>query len=486
MTRGGATPQKAQDSATADATVTPASLAALAALGALAALWSLFLWGELRLARSGGTPFCGLGESHDCAAIWDSSFASSVHGLTGLPVAGWGVVWGVVALALPLATLLRAAQSRSLGALVSAVRFAAAGGAVAVFVFVAVSLSERAFCSGCFATYVIVAGYAGIALIGWQRAGLPEAGRGVALSVGSTLVAYFLLLYPGTHTPRSSAETSRAALEQIPLASPAPASPSAPPATASPSAPPATTSASAPPADAAAAKPRASESDKALAAFVSSLPMQDKQALSNALALYRQATPRPLGIPRLLVGPASAPVRITEFTDALCSHCAELYETLHALRERVGQAAFSIEPRHFPLDGSCNPMMRRGDAPVRCLAARVEICLERKPGAYAFAGTLFERQKDLRAETVMAIAQTHAPRAELDACLASPDTDAKLASDIQEAAAHGVEGTPLVLINGRRGVAYGPFLYAMVLTKGSADNAAFDALPPPSPQAHVH
>jgi serine/threonine-protein kinase len=415
--------------------------------------------------------------------------------MTGVPVAGWGVAWGLVALALPLAALLRAAQSRPLGALVSAVRFAAAGGAVAVFVFVAVSLSERVFCSGCFATYVIVAGYAGIALTGWQRAGLPEAGRGVALSVGATLVAYFLLLYPGTHTPRSSAEASRAALEQIPLASPAPASPSAPstpassstpPAPASPSARPAEASTAKPPAEASATKPSVSESDKALVAFVSSLSPQDKQALSNALALYRQATPRPLGVPRLLVGPASAPVRITEFTDALCSHCAELYETLHALRERVGPAAFSIEPRHFPLDGSCNPMMRRGDAPVRCLAARVEICLERKPGAYAFAGTLFERQKDLRAETVMAIAQTHAPRAELDACLASPDTDAKLASDLQEAAAHGVEGTPLVLINGRRGVAYGPFLYAMVLTKGSADNAAFDALPPPSPQAHVH
>lgn len=478
--------QKAPSSSSVGTTVTPASLAALAGLGVLSALWSLFLWGELRLSRSGGSPFCGLGESHDCAAIWDSSFASSVHGMTGMPVAGWGVVWGLVALALPLAALLRAAQSRPLGPLVSAVRFTAAGGAVAVFVFVAVSLSERAFCSGCFATYVIVAAYAGIALTGWQRAGLPEAGRGLALSAGATLVAYFLLLYPGTHTPRSSAEASRAALAQVPLASPEPTTSGAPSAPASSSTPSAPASPSAPPSEPSTVKPPASGSDKALAAFVASLSPQDRQMLSNALALYRQATPRPLGIPRLLVGPASAPVRITEFTDVLCSHCAELYQTLHALRERVGPAAFSIEPRHFPLDGSCNPMMRRGDAPVRCLAARVEICLERKPGAYDFAGTLFERQKDLRPDTVMAIAQTHAPRAELDACLASPDTDAKLGSDLQEAAAHGVEGTPLVLINGRRGAAFGPFLYAMVLTKGSPDHAAFDELPAPNPQAHVH
>lgn len=448
-------------------TITPASLVTLAGMGALAALWSLFLWGELRLSRAGGSAFCGLGDSADCAAVWDSAFAASVHRLTGLPVAAWGLAWGLVAFALPVAALLRVAEGRPLGPLVSALRLTAAGGAVAVFVLVAVSLSERALCFGCIATYLIAAGYAGIALTGWQRVGLPEAGRGFALSAASTLVAYFLLLYPGTQTPRSSADSSRSALAQVPIVTPAPANPESP-------------------APANPASRAASEADKALVDFVTSLPPTQKQTLSDALFVYRQASPRPVGIPRLLVGPASAPVRITEFTDVLCSHCAELHKTLHELSRRVAPGSFSVEPRHFPLDAECNPLVSRREGPVRCLAARAQICLERKPGAFDFAGTLFERQSGLKPEMVLAIAQTHTPRAELQACLASPETEMKLRSDIDQAAAHGVDGTPLVLVNGRRGSAFGPFLYAMVVTKGSSEHSAFDGLPQPKPQAHVH
>ena len=29
----------------------------------------------------------------DCSAIWNGAFASAVHRLTGLPIAGWGLVW---------------------------------------------------------------------------------------------------------------------------------------------------------------------------------------------------------------------------------------------------------------------------------------------------------------------------------------------------------------------------------------------------------
>ena len=48
------------------------------------------------------------------------------------------------------------------------------------------------------------------------------------------------------------------------------------------------------------------------------------------------------------------------------------------------------------------------------------------------------------------------------------------------------EGTPLVLVNGRLGSAFPPFLYAMTLARGSPDHPAFSALPPPAPNAHIH
>src|SRR5262245_42176294 len=366
--------------------VSAASLAALAGLGAFAAFWALFLWGELRVSRAGGTAFCALGDGADCARIWDSSFAASVHRLSGLPVAGWGLVWGLVAFALPVAALLVVAEGRSPGPFVSAIRFAAAAGVVAVFVFVAVSLSERAFCGSCLVTYVAVAGYAGVALTGWPRAGLPEPGRGLTLAGAATLGAYFLLLYPGMHTPRSAGEAGRRALD----------------------------GAGAP----------AAERDEALAKFLGTLSDGQRQTLADSLELYRRAQPLDPGAPRSLQGELAAPVRITEFTDVLCSHCAELHLTLERMRQLAEPGSFSIEPRYFPLDGECNPLVQRRDAPVRCLAARAQICLENRPGAFEFAGALFARQRNLTREQVLEQAQAHVPRAELDACLASPDTDA--------------------------------------------------------------
>jgi serine/threonine-protein kinase len=65
-------------------------------------------------------------------------------------------------------------------------------------------------------------------------------------------------------------------------------------------------------------------------------------------------------------------------------------------------------------------------------------------------------------------------------------TDRRLREDVALAAKYHIEGTPLVLVNGRHGTSYPPFLLAMVLTGGSADDPAFARLPPPRADAHMH
>jgi serine/threonine-protein kinase len=66
---------------------------------------------------------------------------------------------------------------------------------------------------------------------------------------------------------------------------------------------------------------------------------------------------------------------------------------------------------------------------------------------------------------------------------ASAETNAKLQDDIQLALRYELDGTPLVLLNGRKAVAFAPFLYAMVLTGGALDDPAFASLPPANPNA---
>lgn len=429
---------------------TPGALVALVALGVLASLWSLFLWAELFRSRSGAAPFCPLGEAAQCLALWDGGFARAVHTWTGLPIAGWGMVWGLSAAALPLVALLRLAEGRHPGSIVTGIRATAAAGALGVLVFGGVAAAAGTFCAGCFLTYVIVAGYAGIALFAWRYLGLPEPSRGIADAVGATAAAFLLLLYPGRSTPLSAAEAGRAAL---------------PPVGAGDSAVPA---------------------DPALAELLSSLAPGLRQTLSDSLLLHRTGIALPVAPARFLIGTPEAPLRITEFTDILCDHCAELHVTLAQLLRVAPPGRLSVEPRQFPLDAGCNPAVSASGRPLRCLAARAQICMEGHDKAFEYSGALFAKQKALTSADVYALAGPYRPRADLEACMESAQTNARLQDDIQLALRYELDGTPLVLINGKKAVAFAPFLYAMVLTGGSTDHPQFASLPAANPNAHVH
>jgi protein-disulfide isomerase len=432
----------------------PASLAALAVLAFGGALWSLLLWTELA-GRTAGTGTCLLGGS-SCAQLWDSPFAVGVHRWTLLPLAAWGLAWSLASFALPLTALLRRADGRLDPALATAARLLGAFGLLAVFVLVAVMLAERAFCAACSLMHALVAGYAGVVLFGWRRLGLPGLRRGALLTAGSVVGAALALVYPARWMPPLDGSANLPPVSNGAAGS-APASAGGP------------------------------ASQDAVAALVASLAPSAQQVLADSLFLYRVGPHQPLWPARGLQGPTGAPVRVTEFTDVLCGHCAELHRTLGELRERLPPGSFSVEPRQFPLDASCNPLARGGmPDPVRCVAAKAQICMADDPRAEELAGLLFASQEGLTAEKVYELAAPLRRRRELQACVESPDTDARLQEDIQLAAVFQPEGTPLVLVNGRKGTSFAPFLYAMVLTLGSPDHPAFAALPAPNPNAHVH
>ncbi len=425
---------------------TAGSLAALVALGGASALLSLFLWAELLLARAGGTAFCALSDPDACARLWDGALAVAIHSWSGLPVAAWGLVWSFAAASLPLLALLRAAEARVDTAVFSAVRIVAAGGVVAACLLFAAALQARSFCIGCFASYVLVFGYAGIALVGWRPLGLPQLGRGLVLASGGVCTGFLLLLYPGQKTPSGREAAGRDAL--------------------------------------AAAGPVAG--GDALSAFVARLTPEMRQTLADALSQYRSGLVFPLGAPRALLGHAEAPVRITAFSDVRCGHCAELHHTLIALEREAPGGSFSVESRQFPLDAACNRAVQRSGDPTRCLAAKALICADGRAGAREYAGRLFARQETLTEADVFALAEGVVPRSELRSCIAAGETAAGLRSDVEDAVRYQPEGTPLVLINGRKGVSYPPFLYAMVLTGGRAEHPAFGVLPPANANAHLH
>lgn len=439
----------------------PRSLAKLVLLGALSALWSVVLWEELVLVRSGGSSFCGFGGKFDCGAVWNGAFASAVHKMTGLPIAGWGLAWSAVAFLLPLAALLRRAEGKAIDPLVSAVRLTGLAGILSVAVMIAESAIAGAICIGCIGTYIIVGAYSFISLLQWRPAGFPAVRRGSALAGVSALVAFLLLLYPGLHTPKTSGEAGRRAVEEVVRqeggAAPVPASTGDP------------------------------RRDQKLTELVTSLEPPLKRTLADSLAIYRSSPVVQPPPPRALVGSDLAPIRITEFTDILCEHCATLQDTLRTLRESLPPGSFSVDARQFPLDSRCNPLVggsREDD--VRCVAAKARICLEPSGNEPKLAEALFARQKGLTTEKVYEIAAPFMPRSELEACIATPETAGKLEADIAAASHYDSDGTPIVVVNGRKGTSFGPFLYAIIQTRGNTENAAFAALPPGDPAAHLH
>jgi protein-disulfide isomerase len=229
-------------------------------------------------------------------------------------------------------------------------------------------------------------------------------------------------------------------------------------------------------------KPEAARLDELIARLSPEL----RQRLSNALAIYARGDRVPLRPGRLVIGSSTASVRITEFTDTLCGHCARLHESVEILQEMLPSGSFALESRHFPLDARCNPAieMRSADDGVRCLAARAMICTEKN--WMSFAGVLFKNQRRLTTKMIYSLAAPFISRERLEDCVASAETEAKLRDDIAWAQQHDIQGTPLLLVNGREAASSLEFLYAMVLAKANPEHPAFAVLPPPQPQARPH
>ncbi len=419
----------------------PVALAAAVALAGLHGLWALFQWTELAVARAGGEPFCPLGDAGACAALWDSPIAIAVQTSTGLPVAGWGLVWSVAAFALPLGVLTRAARGRTAPGAWAATLVTALAGLTGVLGLAAASLALGRLCGTCVLTYVLVLTYAALCFGQPGRLRGGEAVRGAVLAAAVALAAFLVLLVPGLRTSPAPQAASLVA-----------------------------------PGTPAALGPEA----RPLAESIQALPPQARQLLADTLAAWARSAPVPLRPPRALLGPAGAPVRITEFSDVLCGHCAALHRVLGELRA-FPDAPFALDARQFPLDAACNPFAaRRDESPVRCLAARALICLEGHPDAFAFTGRLFAHQQELSEERIYELAAPLRSRAELAACVAHPETERKLQEDVSWAAELGIQGTPLVLVNDRPAANFPPLLQALVLARGDPTHPSLARLPTPS------
>lgn len=404
---------------------------------------SIFQWVELRAVQAGGTAICTVNATVNCETVWTSTFAQRLGGLTGLPVAGLGVVWGLAAAVSAAALLWRARSGRVLRPAVLPVRTVGLVAAVACITFVAGSIGAGALCLTCLATYVLVLGYAAVAWAVLPGALQPAAGewtRALGLPATVTAVAWLALLFLGPSRPASALPPKSAA--------------------------------------------RGGNASQDVSQFLASRPESERQALADALARFaRELAPAPVdALPRARVmkGPADAPVHLVEWTDVLCPHCRHLNDSLAELLHAVPSGRLAVEPRQYPLDGVCNPdVPQKGDG-LRCTGALALICLEQTPDFWSLRDKVFAAQKSLTRDSLMQIASSGSmSRSQLEACIASPEAAAKLQDDIRYAGLYHPTGTPIVAINGKPAFAAPVFLYALTMASGDPTAPVLtSALPP--------
>jgi protein-disulfide isomerase len=185
---------------------------------------------------------------------------------------------------------------------------------------------------------------------------------------------------------------------------------------------------------------------------------------------------------RARLGPADAPVKVVDFTDILCGHCRAFEQVEGELEKAAPPGSLSFEPRYFPLDGECNAQVQKtvGDG-IRCLGAKVQLCLEGTPAFSKVRHDIFENQQSLTKDKVLEFAVKGSGRSadELMACVNSPETTAKLNQDIEYAMRFHISGTPLILVNGKESQPAPMFLLGMAIAKGDANSSVFSTFPPP-------
>ncbi|HLM48890.1 MAG TPA: vitamin K epoxide reductase family protein, partial [Myxococcaceae bacterium] len=366
----------------------------LLALGLAESALALFQWSQLLTLRRGGTTVCGVSETLNCETVWNSAFASTVHEVLRMPVAALGLVWGIVAVALSALYLVWQRNGYTVRPATNGLRLTAAAGAVGSLVFAAASASSGALCPTCLATYALTLGFAVTAWKGLPGPLLPQVGewgRALRWTGGFALAGYVALLVPGMQTPRASAGSTAAGTSVAAL----PAS---------------------------------------LEAYLTSLSATEQQNVANALVRYREDSPLPALAPaRRRHGPVDAPVKMVEWTDSRCPHCKSLVEVLALMKKRLPEGKLSLEARQFPLDSQCNSSMppRATDGSgTRCVAAKAQICIEDAPDYWELREKLFAAQATLNRENVLSILSSGSvARSQLEACVASAETEKKLAED---------------------------------------------------------
>lgn len=179
-----------------------------------------------------------------------------------------------------------------------------------------------------------------------------------------------------------------------------------------------------------------------------------KQAVAKEFELYKKQPVRDFqleGTPAK--GAPDAPLKIVEFADFNCGHCAQRMGILKQIAREL-DGLVRIYFKNFPLDGTCNPHVNKSYDGSSCFAARAVLCADEQGKFWDVHDNLFYSQSRGRhtLTSVTKIAQNSGLNmGPFKQCVQKPQAvDQIIKQQAGEANAAQVTGTPAVFVNGRK------------------------------------
>src|ERR1700754_2329387 len=170
--------------------------------------------------------------------------------------------------------------------------------------------------------------------------------------------------------------------------------------------------------------------------------------ITEAMAQSAADVAKPVSLPDMALGPANAPVTITEFASMTCPHCAafnaEVFPKIKSTYIDTGKVRYIF--REFPLDIKA----AAGSMLARCIAK------DDAPKYFAVVDVLFRQQNDWvvknTTETLTRIGkQAGLTQQQVEACLKDQSLLDKIAADQKYASeVLKVDSTPTFFINGEK------------------------------------
>ncbi len=152
-----------------------------------------------------------------------------------------------------------------------------------------------------------------------------------------------------------------------------------------------------------------------------------------------------------VIGSPTAPVTIVEFSDFECPFCKKTAEYLKPFILKR-QQDFQFVFKNYPLDQSCNRIIKTRKHEYACKAARMARCagLESDEKFWKMHDALVGMSTFTETGLVNLITETGVQLEPFGACMADPASLDRVRSDIEAGVGVKVMSTPTILVNGRK------------------------------------